>query len=161
MTYTFGPGLAGIQYAYVSGDESLYDYTVDGILSIGGDFTPFLIVYDRGTSFSGTAANGQAMNISNQANQWMVGAWVDYTLTEDLMLHAALGYFAVNEVPSEAWDKDVGTELDLGLKYNIMSNLTYQLDMGYFWTGDYYKMGVSTADVGNAYCIKNTLQISF
>ena len=36
-----------------------------------------------------------------------------------------------------------------------------QLDMGYFWGGDYYKMGVSTNDVGNAYCIKNTLTISF
>ena len=101
------------------------------------------------------------MNISGQANQWMVGGWVDYTVTEDLMLQAALGYFAVNEVPNKNWDKNVGTELDLGLKYNIMANLSYQLDLGCFWTGDYYKMGVSTADVGNAYCIKNTPQISF
>jgi hypothetical protein len=54
VTYNFGPGLAGIQYAYVSGDESGYDYDVDGIQTIGADFTPFLIVYDRGTSFKGT-----------------------------------------------------------------------------------------------------------
>jgi hypothetical protein len=71
-----------------------------------------------------------------------LGGWVDYSVTEDLMLHAALGYFAVNEIPSKNWDKHVGTEFDLGLKYNIMSNLSYQLDAGYFWTGDYYKMGV-------------------
>jgi hypothetical protein len=161
MTYTFGPGLAGIQYAYISGDESLYDYTVDGVMTIGGDFTPFLIVYDRGTSFSGAAPNGQAMDIADAANQWMVGAWVDYSVTEDLMLHAAFGYFAVNEVPSKDWDKHVGTEFDLGLSYNIMSNLTYTLDAGYFWAGDYYKMGVSANDVGNAYCVKNTLEISF
>ena len=161
VTYTFGPGLAGIQYAYISGDESNYDYDVDGLLPLGGDFTPFLIVYDRGLSFAGTAPNGQAMNINDQANQWMVGGWVDYSVTEDLMLHAALGYFAVNEIPNKNWDKHVGTEFDLGLKYNIMANLSYQLDLGYFWTGDYYKMGVSTNDVGNAYCVKNTLQISF
>jgi hypothetical protein len=161
VTYKFGPGLAGIQYAYVSGDESGYDYDVDGIQSIGADFTPFLIVYDRGTSFKGTLPNGVGMDISDSANHWMVGGWVDYSLTEDLMLHAALGYFAVNEIPSKNWDKHVGTEFDIGLKYNIMSNLTYQIDAGYFWTGDYYKMGVSTNDVGNAYCIKNTLQISF
>ena len=161
MIYNFGPGMAGIQYAYISGDESLYDYTVDGILTIGGDFTPFLIVYDRGTSFGGAAPNGQAMDIADTANQWMVGAWVDYSVTEDLMLHAALGYFAVNEVPSKDWDKHVGTEFDLGLSYNIMSNLTYTVDAGYFWGGDYYKMGVSTNDVGNAYCVKNTLEISF
>jgi hypothetical protein len=161
VTYNFGPGLVGIQYAYVSGDESTYDYDVDGIQTIGADFTPFLIVYDRGTSFKGTPVNGQAMNIGNEANQWMLGAWVDYSVTEDLMLHAALGYFAVNEIPSKDWDKHVGTEFDLGLKYKIMSNLSYQLDVGYFWTGDYYKMGVDTNEVGNAYCIKNTLQIKF
>ena len=92
----------------------------------------------------------------------MDGSWLGrLQCDEDLMLHAALGYFAVNEIPSKDWDKHVGTEFDVGLKYNIMSNLSYQLDMGYFWTGDYYKMGVSTNDVGNAYCIKNTLQISF
>jgi hypothetical protein len=161
VTYNFGPGLAGIMYAYVSGDESLYDYDIDGLLTSGSNFTPFLIAYDRGTSFQTGAPNGQAMNISDTANQWLVGGWVDYSVTEDLMLHAALGYFAVNEIPSKKWDKHVGTEFDVGLKYNIMSNLSYQLDAGYFWAGDYYKQGNDKNDVGNAYCIKNTLTISF
>lgn len=199
VTYNYGPGLVGLQYAYVSGDKTNSDYTIDGLLNIGEDFLPFLIAYDRGigipTNVGGSGTDqlstrqpwdgGIQTNLFRNGNHWLMGAWVDHSLTEDLMIHAAFGYFDLHNTGKNRFNnKDIGKhfghEFDVSLLYTIMNNLTYQLDIGYFWAGDYFKQGwqsedeirntpaaiaagfdPSMAKVGNAYCVKNTLTLKF
>ncbi|MBF0529448.1 MAG: porin [Deltaproteobacteria bacterium] len=187
-TYNYGPGLVGLQYAYTSGDKSYTDYTIDGMLTVDSDFTPFLIVYDRGlnigldqptTRTRGAFNDGLMTEPYRSGNHWMLGAWVDHSLTEDLLIHAAFGYFDVvnpgtNLYNGKSINKHFGSELDVSLIYTIMNNLTNQLDIGYFWSGNYFKQGWSNGDeaarngfdrsvarIGNAYAVKNTLTMKF
>lgn len=189
-TYNFGPGMVGLAYTYVSGDKSSTDYNFDGFLpecGIGYDHAPLLIVYDRwlnpwrdhgNLTVGGINPNATYTTIGLN-NFWSLLGWVDYSVTEDLTLHAALGYLQVNEAGKNlATNRDIsknfGTEFDVSLVYKIMPNLTYQLDLGYFWGGDYFKQGwdendaairntpmSNVAKVGNAYSMKNTLKLSF
>ncbi len=51
------------------------------------------------------------------------------------MLNAAFGYIGINEV-ANGWDDTYGTEVDFGISYGVMANLTYNATFGYFMPGD-------------------------
>ena len=175
VTFNFGPGMVGVQYGYFSGDGDTTDWKRDGLASTGGDFTPFVVAYDEGVAPAvlpgGALRAGKPglQGIGNAANHWMLGFWVDYSVTENLMLHAAYGYFNINEVGEYTYDggatwKDqshnFGSEIDFIVDYTIMPNLTFSFEFGYFMPGDYWK-SAGTADLASMYRIKNTLQLSF
>ncbi|MEW6266733.1 MAG: porin [Thermodesulfobacteriota bacterium] len=186
-TYNYGPGLVGLEYAYLSGDKAATDYKITNIITAGWDFCPFLIVYDRALAWTdhdnATFNPTPVTNISDGANHWMIGAWWDHAVMEDLKLHAALGYFEVIEAGRNFFTnrevkKSYGTEFDVSVLYTLMSNLTLQVDLGYFWPGDYWKQGwdneqeirnaggnkyqiESWSKAGNAYALKTTLTLSF
>ncbi|MBF0529507.1 MAG: hypothetical protein HQK55_09600, partial [Deltaproteobacteria bacterium] len=208
-TYKFGPGIVGLSYTYVSGDKTVTDYNFNGMVDSGGDFAPLLITFDRwinpwrdhsmagagvGAATSpltgGTGFPTATTIVGGDSNFWMLEAWADYNVTEDLMLHTALGYMQVNETGRNPWaggrantatgfvgrniDKNFGTEFNVSGKYQIMKNLSYKLELGYFWAGNYFKQGWDSSDpaiagtpytnlakIGNAYAIKNTLTLKF
>ena len=175
VTFNFGPGMVGVQYANFSGDGDTTDWKRDGLTAAGGDFTPFAVAYDEGVAPAALpggalrAGKPGLQGISDAANHWMLGFWVDYSVTEDLMLHAAYGYFNINEVGEYSYDggatwKDqdhnFGSEIDLIAKYTIMPNLSFTFEFGYFMPGDYWK-SAGTADLAGMYRIKNTLQLKF
>jgi hypothetical protein len=182
-TYNYGPGLVGLQYFYATGDEDGRDTKIDGVAASGADFVPFMLAYDVGiapawgaTPWVSTTRDGStAQGVSNAANQWMLGVWVDHSLTEDIMFHAAYGYMnilhpgqyydgyvdAVNDI-----DSHFGQEIDLGVKINLMPNLTFNSDFGYFIPGDYWKGGrtrpeTGFSEVGSGWGWVNTLTLSF
>ena len=174
-TFNFGPGMVGVQYANFSGDGDTTDYDVDGVTAAGGDFLPFVVAYDEGVAPA--ALPGGALRagkpglrgIFNAANHWMLGFWVDYSVTENLMLHAAYGYFNINEVGEYSYDggatwkgqdHNFGSEIDFIAKYTIMPNLDFTFEFGYFMPGDYWK-SAGTADLAGMYRIKNTLELKF
>lgn len=157
-TYNYGPGVVGLQYFWIQGDDDATDNTIKGSVPAGGDFNPLFLVTNVGIS---------AYDITNGNNYWMLAAWVDHNITEDLLLHAAVGYFGINEPgkkaldPTSDADKSYGTELNVGLNYNIMSNLSWELQLAYFMAGDFIKDKNGVNDVGNAYAMRNVLTLKF
>ena len=148
--YSYGHGLVGAFYAYFQGDDDLNDNTIKGAVTSGEDFTPLLVAYDV------ELAN---MGLNDTNNHWVLSLWMDYNLTEDLILHAAYGYISMNEVP-EGWDKEYGQEVDFSLRWGIMDNMIFTANFGYFMPGKFHEMG-EAKDLGNAYAWRNELKIKF
>lgn len=172
-TYNYGSGLIGLQYAWFQGDDDAGDNTIKGFAKAGGDFNPFLIATNYGVGVGPDAVvggynYGNPYDLTNtQSNYWMLAAWLDHNLTEDVLLHAAVGYFGVNETGkkygslTEDANGHYGTEINLGMKYSIMSNLDWEIQLAYFMSGDYLKDKSSTNDAGNAYAMRNVLTLKF
>lgn len=157
-TYKYGPGTVGLQYAWFQGDDDPTDKTFKGLATAGGDFNPFFLTTNIGLD--------HAYDLVDGSNYWMLGAWVDHNISEDLMLHAAAGYFGINEPgqktlnPAEDAAKDYGMEFNAGMTYQIMSNLNWELQLAYFVSGDYLKDKLGR-EVGNAYAMRNVLTLKF
>ena len=161
VLFNYGPGEVGLQYFYSSGDDDAADDELGGQATSGADFVPFLVATD--ITVSGPVG-GQGLN--NASNWSMVGLWADHSITEDMMIHAAVGYFRINEVGEDAGypedtDNHYGNEVDLGFQWNLMGNLTFTTIAGYFMSGDYFAFGDDNIDVGDAYVWKNELNLSF
>lgn len=167
--YKYGPGEIGALYAWFKGDDGS-DATDDkDFTTSGGDYYPLVLFQDEGVAIPGLVSPLYGSN--NTANFWQLAFWWDHSLTEDLLLHAAYGYFAVNELNAaqvkadgSEYDKSIGSEIDIGLRYNIMQNLTYTAIFGYFIPGDYIKDAAETEvgrDVGNSYMFRHELKITF
>ena len=180
--YNYGPGEAGAMFSYMSGRNfdkwNEPDSHMDGVLGLGNanGHIPFLVAYDRALFDRMALMNSGPFGgtIGHWNNHWMVGFWNDYNITEDFMLHAALGYFQLVNTPSQnsinavlgvgANDdpsKDLGWEFDIGAYYKIMDGLSFTTGFGYFWGGNAWKYGVDAVEVGNAYVWKNQLILSF
>ena len=158
--YNFGPGEVGLLFMYTQGPDP-YATASDvqqGQLATGGDYEPFYVAYDRGPFSPNTA--GWTQTVSNSSNHWNLGLWCDYDITEAMMLHAALGYFQINETPT-GWSDNFGWEFDLGFNWQLMDGLRYSTIFGYFFAGDYNEAGLGTNDYGNAWAWKNELVLSF
>jgi hypothetical protein len=180
--YNYGPGEAGAMFSYISGrnfdDTNDVDGAMEGMLGLGNTsgHIPFLVAYDRGLFNRMALMNTGpfANTIGQWNNHWMVGFWNDYNITEDFMLHAAMGYFQLVNAPSQASinnvlgvpanddpSKDLGWEFDIGAYYRIMDGLSFTTGFGYFWGGKAWKYGVDAVEVGNSYVWKNQLVLSF
>ena len=161
VLFNYGPGEVGLQYFYASGDDDAGDDELGGQATSGADYLPFIVATDIEVS---GPVGGQGLN---DASNWsMVGLWADHSITEDMMIHAAIGYFRINEVGEDAGypadtDNHYGNEVDLGFQWKIMSGLKYTTIVGYFMGGDYFQFGDDNIEVGDAYVWKNELSLSF
>ncbi len=151
--YNYGSGKIGAYYLWLQGDDDVTDDKVKGLTRSGADFIPLLIAYDIGLS---------TWNLCDQANHWTFGLWWNHNLTESLLLQAAYGYIKINETEmfGPNVDDSYGSEIDFGLLYNFMENLSYEVRLGYFMPGDFHKFG-GNGDLGNAFAFKHTLTMSF
>ena len=158
--YNFGPGEVGLLFMYTQGPDpgaTVFD-TQQGQLTTGADHAPFLVAYDRGVFSPNTA--GWDQGVANNSNHWNLGLWCDYDISETMMLHSALGYFRMDEVP-QSWGENFGWEIDLGFTWRLMDGLRYSTMFGYFFSGNYNEGGNANNDYGNAWSWKNELQLSF
>ena len=158
--YNFGPGEVGLLFMYTQGPDpnaTAID-TQAGMLTTGADHAPFLVAYDRSV-FSGNTA-GWTQTVANNSNHWNLGLWCDYDITENMMVHAALGYFQIDETPT-GWGDHFGWEIDLGFNWQLMDGLQYTTMFGYFFPGDYNEAGNANNEYGNAWAWKNQLELSF
>lgn len=63
---------------------------------------------------------------------------VDYKATPRIKLHTAVGAANTDKTPHGQID-NYGWEANLGLGYDILDNLTYELHLGYMATGDFFE----------------------
>ena len=105
-------------------------------------------------------------NYGGAANHWGVTLAGNHAFTDDISMHYAVGYLALNNPNYRAvnsmtvvgagaasdftdiavtpvsyieQDKDLGVELDLGFTFQLLDNLTYTTMFGYMFTGDAFK----------------------
>jgi len=72
------------------------------------------------------------------ANRNIINIGVDYTPETLSKLTVGLDYFIFGINNTTVTQKDLGTELDLGLKYKCSENISLGLTGGMFWSGSYY-----------------------
>jgi hypothetical protein len=171
--YNYGPGEVGGLFQYEQGTnwDRGADETIEGMMGYGGDHVPFVAaqgVIANHDLTDGLMGDGDGAD----RNYWALGVQANHNLSEVLMLHAALGYFSLVDVPDnyvdangavapDEVDKDLGFELDLGLNWKIMEGLDFTSMVGYFWGGNAFEYGGLVDDVGNAYAWRNMLWLSF
>ena len=80
------------------------------------------------TSYS--AGNG------GQPGALALAAYAGFQFNEKLSFNAAAGYIWADETP-EGVDDAMGFEVDLGLSYKLLDNLTYSATFGYMVPGQY------------------------
>ncbi|MEW6328110.1 MAG: hypothetical protein AB1487_11055 [Thermodesulfobacteriota bacterium] len=173
----------GVATAFTSGDDSAGDSDYDVGPASGLDFQPLYIVYGpygnilnsslmdttRKAGYSNTAGEQFGLPaVDGGANDTATGSQVywlyaDYQVNPQLAVHGALGVAYADKVNSALYqDDEFGTEFDLGLKYQLMSNLAYELHFGYLWTGDFFKgTSANNYNTDDVYQIDHSLTLSF
>ena len=85
-------------------------------------------------------------------NQWGIGILGNHSVTDDIVLNWGLGYFALVEPINSPFyldgngdvdtdnrarnnKKDLGFEIDLGATFNLLDNLVFSTQFGYFFNG--------------------------
>lgn len=82
-----------------------------------------------------------------------------------LSIRGALSYMTTTEdvIIAGVKEDEIGTELDVVAAWALTSNLTYQIEAAYLWTGDVYKTtqtGVGS-DPENAYFLRHGITMKF
>ncbi|MEW5725773.1 MAG: hypothetical protein AB1896_21870 [Thermodesulfobacteriota bacterium] len=166
FTYNYGPGTVGVLYLYAQGDDPNTANTNEGALGgWGADYDDALVLHDWALCNANTfaAAGGTA------GTAWVVGMqdlgfFVNHSLTEDLMLSAALHFLWLDEpgtTGGQPNSDDYGTAFTVGFTYNLMANLIWDLDFEYFAAGDWFKQAGTVAQIGDAWGMINTLTMTF
>jgi len=109
----------------------------------GNDFNPFLIATNDYTGL----LNGDKNDYIGESALGMVGnpgalALALYgiiPINDALTINAAIGSIWADDVGSTSYDDQVGMELDIGMKYKLLDNLTYSAQFGYMKTGDFFE----------------------
>ncbi|MFH1137763.1 MAG: hypothetical protein V1816_16975 [Pseudomonadota bacterium] len=155
-------GRLGLGWLSLTGNETVKNsgFTPSGLgrtekmtnlARTGAGYTPLLVAYDYGLENAG---------LYDSANHWSVVAWWDQSLTEEIMLHAAYGYIAVNQAPDNV-KRDYGHEIDSGLSARLYRSSVFTTTFGYFFPGEYFRRHNQTGKMNDAYVWKNELEIRF
>ncbi|MEW6328194.1 MAG: hypothetical protein AB1487_11500 [Thermodesulfobacteriota bacterium] len=171
----------GVATAFTSGDDNASDADYDVGPASGLDFQPLYIVYGPygnilNSSLMDTTRKAGYSNVTKfgtpetdgGANDTATGSQVywlyaDYEVNPQLAVHGALGIAYADKINNSLYqDDEFGTEFDLGLKYQLMSNLAYELHFGYLWTGDFFKgAAADNYTTDDVYQIDHSLTLSF
>jgi len=158
-----GPLTVALATAFTSGDDNSADDNKVGP-AFGLDFQPLYIATGPYSNIL-TGQDGSYGNAMTDYDLGHSGAKVyvlsaDYQVDPQLAVHGALGA-AYADKTTAGVDDEFGKEFNLGLKYQIMSNLAYELHFGYLWTGDFYKVGTAATQIDDVYQIDHSLTLSF
>jgi hypothetical protein len=145
-------------FAYGSGDDDANDRDCEEFQTLNGPddiqaqsrLVHYTQIYER---WINTAAFEQLLtttpggNVRNTgiANTTLFNLGLDWSATQDLNL--ALDGFYLMASETGAWEDtlgrnvsdELGWELDLKGEYKIAKNLTYFVEAGFLWPGDFYK----------------------
>jgi len=154
----FGALDASLTYWYVSGDDDQTDKDNEAFGSSRKDFTPLMIMTGADTSLLNNDESGGyygTMSIGDQHGANGLVLSFGYKVNDKLSLSSALGtaWAAEDQYKNTAGNKikrddDYGFEIDLGMEYKLLDNLTYRANFGYWDAGDFfvdgYKLNGST-----------------
>jgi hypothetical protein len=156
----------GMMFIYGSGDDDdRDDGDLENLGQLGEQFQPYNILTG--------ASTGMMVHDFHGANEDMalagiisLGVHADFAVSDHLSVNSALAY-ARAESERSGFDDEYGWEIDLGVSYELMDNLTYQVDFGYLVTGDFFdhewdgSAVVATDDAEDVYTLTHRLTMEF
>jgi hypothetical protein len=153
-----GVNLANNAYAnYVAGNYA--GNTVTGV-SGGIDAGDAATVIGAARAAGANRVRQTSFNNATEANHWAIMLGGKHAFTDDITLHYAIGYLALNKpnyriintaaatdrTDPDTWTfgyqeqgKDLGFEVDLGFSFQLLDNLQLTSSFGYMFNGDAYK----------------------
>jgi hypothetical protein len=184
--FDFGMMTAGLGFAHADGRG----YTENDMTRAGfggNDWEPLMIMtgfdtYDAaGTGLLGGVGNFNGVAANNAAPAVRAGAsgpatvWGDagfdifylygsYPIMDNLTLNAIIGTATADETDRFAanMDDSIGWEFDIGVKWQVMDNMTYDAKFGYFSPDDFWKLGVAGArDPDETYSFMHSVVVTF
>lgn len=166
----------GLLYFWAEGQDEIDDADDDmtaamnGALDdgIGDDFNPYYILTGDHTGMLNSDEYGADGNMV-QGGVHAIGIHTDFAVSDQLSLHGALAYALADEESrvEQIWgvsvDDEYGWEIDLGAKYKLLDNLTYELRGAYFNTGDFFEDIAEAAgqDADDLYLVSHHLTMTF
>ncbi|RJX27425.1 MAG: hypothetical protein C4531_13810 [Desulfurivibrio sp.] len=144
---------------------------------LGDDFNPYYILTGDLTGMLNSDVFMADSNMTESGVQ-SIGVHSDFQVSDQLTLHGAIGYaWADDTGVLESWaqgvsgdptydvDDEYGWEIDLGAKYKLLDNLTYEVRAAYFNTGDFFEDIAQAADTTNdtddLYLLSHHLTMTF
>ena len=140
-------------YFYAQGDDDLTDYDKEDALGgpasdgTGDGFNPYYILTGDHTGMLNSDETGDDVNMAT-AGVHCIGVSADLAVSDKLTLHGAFAYaWAADEdgvsdaavlLGGTSIDDEYGWEVDLGAKYKLLDNLTYEVRAAYMDTGDFF-----------------------
>ena len=164
----------GVAYAHSDGQDA-NDADFTNAMFGGNDWEPFLITtgfFDHtGSARLGGVGNLNEKNAMNATGSGVTKAngttpvlgdagydiflvYGSYAAMDNLTLNAIFGFHTADETSSfgTGVDDDLGWEFNIGAKWKIMDNMTYDIKFGMFDPGDFWKFG----GAGSANALANT-----
>ncbi len=178
--YTVDPVKLGIEWAYGSGDQKSTDKDIDTFVTSQGQTQHFTYVYDyRTVNAAGNIQGGLQ-------NTWYLKGSANADITKSLAAELSFYYLrAVNNAAistgvfyTAGTSKSIGEEVDARINYKIDRNLTYFVEGGYLFAGNFWKganlkaqeageLSVAQATVysnrnpDDAWVVRHGIQLSF
>ena len=153
--YTFNPVKIGVGFGYGSGDDNgLTDGKFSTFATSQDVATHYTWVYERWTPNAAGNVNGGLQNT------WYLTLKGSADLTKELYADLSVWMLRAAKVPSPV-SKNIGVEVDANIKYKLDRGLTYFVEAGYLFAGNFWQGGVSTAKSDDAYAIRHGVQLSF
>lgn len=167
----------GLLYFWAEGQDEIDDADDDmtaamnGALDngIGDDFNPYYILTGDHTGML-NSDEYDADPFMVQGGVHAIGIHTDFAVSDQLSLHGAVAYALVDEesrveqmLGGVSVDDEYGWEIDLGAKYKLLDNLTYELRGAYFNTGDFFEDIAEAAgqDADDLYLVSHHLTMTF
>jgi hypothetical protein len=149
----------GMMFIYGSGDDDGNTGDREYLGQLGEQFQPYNILTGAATGMMITDYNAADTDMA-AAGIISLGVHANFAVSDVLSLNSALVY-AKAESEKANYDDELGWEIDLGMSYALLDNLTYQMDFGYLMAGDFFERGVAGADADDVYTLTHRLTMEF
>ncbi len=162
VNYKLDPVTLRASFAYGSGDKTSSGSKDEMFRTFLSNVINYTVVYEYRVN---SAAGGLGTGLAN-TTYYNLG--VDYSPMKDLnlmldvfLLRASKSLQLIGSTFGR--DKDIGTEIDLKATYRIAKNLTYFINSGILFAGDFYKAAPTgpTSDTKNAIVFHHGLTLRF
>ncbi len=142
------------EFAYGSGDNDDTDNKIKSFVTSLGADPHFTYVYEYRTK------NACGIQFGGLCNTWYIKLGASGDITKEIS--ASLNAYLLRAAKTSGGvDKEIGFELDPKVVYKIDKNLSYWVEGGYLFAGDFWKGGDPNKSVDDAYAIRHGIMLSF
>jgi hypothetical protein len=161
---------ASLSYWWISGDNNA-DNDDESYGDAGNDWQPLLIMThehmgvlnDKLVNAFDTGNFAATTDRVQDAGANIIMASFGMPVSDKMTISSKIAY-GWADAESAGWDDDYGWEIDLGMSYKLLDNLTYGLNFGYWDAGDYFTKQGTTGDVtaeDSVTLVHHSLNMSF
>ncbi len=169
-SFTTGPFMIAAGGFWIQGDDTnaannptSNNDRIAALNGTGNLYEPTLLMFseDMGFFYASTGVPNGSFGTSGYQSFIARGS---YKLTDTMKLTAVYEYLKADQMKlknanGKTVDDALGNEFDLGFQWKFMPNVSYLVDAGYFWAGDYFKDRIG--DNNDVYGVRNTIRVEW